>query len=218
MHDRIPATSILGVPVARLDPESALAEVERLHESGGHHLVAYANAHSLNLACRDPAFRDVLRRAGLVLNDGAGVALAARMSRRRFPANLNGSDFNPRILELAARKGWSAFFLGARPGVAEEAARRLRDAIPGLHIAGTHHGYFAENETGEVVAEIAASGAGLLMVAMGNPSQELWIDRYLSRTSARLGIGVGAFFDFAAGTVPRAPAGTSSSTAGPKTR
>jgi exopolysaccharide biosynthesis WecB/TagA/CpsF family protein len=206
MHEPIPTVRILGIPIARLEPETALAEVERLHDGEDPQLVAYANAHTLNLAYRDASYRDVLLRAGLLLNDGAGVALAAHMNGTRFPANLNGSDFNPEILKLSARHGWTVFFLGARPGVADEAARRLGDGIPGLQIAGTHHGYFGSAETDDVVEAIAASGADLLMVAMGNPLQERWIDRHLSQTRARVGIGVGAFFDFTTGTIPRAPA------------
>lgn len=201
----MPTIDMLGVPVASLDVIEALAEVERLYREEAPAVVAYANAHTLNLASKDPGYRTVLRRVGLVLNDGFGLNLAARMNGCRFPANLNGSDFNPRILALSAERGWSTFFLGASSGVAEKAARRLRTRIPNLKVVGARDGYFLPGQDQKVADEIRASKAEVLMVAMGNPLQELWLDEHLLRTGARLGVGVGAFFDFAAGVVPRAP-------------
>jgi exopolysaccharide biosynthesis WecB/TagA/CpsF family protein len=206
MDPHIPTVTILGVPVARLAPEVAIREIERICVRGSPATVAYANAHTLNVAYGLPELHTILRGAELVLNDGSGVALAARMKGKPFADNLNGSDFNPRILELAARREWPVFFLGAQPGIAERAAARLTDSISGLPVAGTHHGYFKRQAAEEVVSRVRDSGAIVLMVAMGNPTQELWIRDNLVATGARLGVGVGAFFDFAAGNVPRAPA------------
>ncbi len=197
---------ILGVPVARLTAAAAREELVRLYERDRPALLAYANAHTLNLASRDSGYRDVLRSADIVLNDGAGLDIAGRLFGKPFPANLNGTDFNPVILEEAAARGWPVFVLGARPGVAEEAARRLSERIPGLKDVGTRDGYFADSESDAVARSIAATGAGLLMVAMGNPLQEQWLNRHLEATGVRLGVGVGAFLDFSAGVVPRAPA------------
>ena len=196
---------VLGVPIARLDAGAALDEIERLYDSATPELVAYANAHTLNLAYADGAYRDLLRRAGIVLGDGAGVMIAARINRARLPANLNGSDFNPKILQRAAVRGWPTYLLGGRPEVAERAAARWKRELPGLEVVGASDGYFPQNLTSEVVGSIKSSGAGLIMVAMGNPLQEQWIDRHLAETGARLGVGVGAFFDFSTGVVPRAP-------------
>ena len=204
MRDDLPAVEILGVRVARLDSAAALAEVARLYDEERPSIVAYVNAHTLNLAAGDPVFRDLLGRAGLVLNDGAGLAIAGRLHGTPFPENLNGSDFNPRIAGLAAARGWPLWLLGARPGVAERAAGRLVEQWPDLRIAGTHHGYFDDDRA--MTELIAASGARVLMVAMGNPRQEQWLDDHLAATGCHLGIGVGAFFDFTAGSVRRAPA------------
>jgi exopolysaccharide biosynthesis WecB/TagA/CpsF family protein len=197
---------VLGVPVARLTAAAAREELVRLYQRDRPALVAYANAHTLNLASRDSGYRDVLCSADIVLNDGAGLAIAGRLFGRPFPDNLNGSDFNPVILEEAAERGWPVFLLGARPGVAAEAARRLSARIPRLDVCGTRDGYFAPEESTEVAESIRAAGTGVLMVAMGNPLQETWLNRHLEATGARLGVGVGAFLDFTAGVVPRAPA------------
>ena len=196
---------ILGVPIARLETEPALDEIERLYEAPEPRLVAYANAHTLNLAHADSDFRALLNRAGIVLGDGAGVMIAARLARSPLPANLNGSDFNPQILRRAAERGWPVYFLGASPGVAEAAAARWRSELPTLEVAGARDGFFPRSSAGEVAAAIRATGAGVVMVAMGNPLQERWIDEHLEATGARLGVGVGAFLDFSAGRVPRSP-------------
>lgn len=206
MERSFPTIEVLGVPVAKLHPEDALAEIERIHERGSPELVAYANAHTLNLAASDPSYKELLRRAALVLNDGAGIALAARINGNRFPANLNGSDFNPLILGLAAAKGWPVFLLGAKPGVAERAAAAMNRRYPQLDVVGTHDGYWPAGADAEVAAEIRSTGASLVMAALGNPLQERWLSDHLEGTGARIGVGVGAFFDFAAGEVRRAPA------------
>jgi exopolysaccharide biosynthesis WecB/TagA/CpsF family protein len=124
---------------------------------------------------------------------------------RSFPADLNGNFFTPLVLERAGQRGWPVFFLGGRPGVADRAAGRLRERFGNLIIAGTRDGYFGAGQEDAVVAQVRSSGAGLLLVALGNPLQECWLDRHLAATGARLGIGVGAFFDFQTKTVPRAP-------------
>lgn len=206
MERSFPTIEVLGLPVSKLTAPAALAEIERIYEQEAPALVAYANAHTLNLSVSDPLYREVLSKASLILNDGAGVALAARLNGDRFPANLNGSDLNPQILALAAQRGWPVFFLGAKPGVARRAAEAMRARYPSLQIAGCRDGYWAPPETAEVVEGIKASGASLVMAAMGNPLQERWLDRHLGATGARVGVGVGAFFDFAAGEAVRAPA------------
>ena len=197
---------VLGVPLLAATRAEALADVESLCDGDRPALIAYANAHTLNLASRDASYRDLLQRASLVLNDGAGVALAARIGGDRFPENLNGSDFNVAILQLSARRDWPVFLLGGRPGVAERAATALRKRIPDLEIAGLHHGYFGRHDDAGIAALVRSSGARVLMVAMGNPLQEQWIDRHLPATGATVGVGVGAFLDFQAGEVRRAPA------------
>jgi exopolysaccharide biosynthesis WecB/TagA/CpsF family protein len=203
VESHIDAIEILGVPVARLTAPQALDEIKRLGEREAPSLVAYANAHTLNLAHGSPWFLELLRRADLVLNDGSGVGIAARLRRRPFPENLNGTDFNPRILELAVAAGWPVFFLGARPGVSDRAAAAMGARIPGLEVVGTHSGYFDSQD--DVVESVRSSGARLLMVAMGNPLQERWLAENLKTTGASIGVGVGAFFDFFSGEVPRAP-------------
>lgn len=202
----LPFLDILGVPVARLTRDEAAAAVERAALEDAPALVGYVNAHTINLACGNPAYLELLReRAAVLLNDGSGVAIAGRLQGRPFFENLNGTDFNLLVLGIAARRKWPVYLMGAKPGVAERAAHRLVARIPGLRIAGVRDGFFEAADEPRIVGDIRASGAGVILVGMGNPKQELWLDRHLAATGARLGVGVGAFFDFAAGEVRRAP-------------
>ncbi|QUQ70398.1 WecB/TagA/CpsF family glycosyltransferase [Kutzneria sp. CA-103260] len=205
MRAGVPTITVLGVPVAALTARQAIAEVSRLLAEPGPQTLVYVNAHSVNLARSHDRYRACLAGADLVLNDGSGVALAARVRGHRFPANLNGTDFTPEVLRLAAQRGLGVYLLGGRDGVAARAADRLREIVPGLRVVGHHHGYVAGHQGREVAEQIKQSGADLVLVAMGNPRQELWMAEHLHATGAELGVAVGAFLDFAAERVPRAP-------------
>jgi exopolysaccharide biosynthesis WecB/TagA/CpsF family protein len=200
----IPTLRILGVPISTLTGDEALEAIAAWAERGTCQTLAYVNAHTLNLAVRVEALHRSLRRSRLVMNDGVGLNLAARMHGERFPENLNGSDFTVRLLQLAAARDWDVYFLGGEPGVAELAAERLEQRIQGLRVVDVCHGFTDESD--EMLARrVRDSGATLLVVALGNPLQEIWLDRNLEATGALVGIGVGAFLDFTAGRVRRAP-------------
>jgi exopolysaccharide biosynthesis WecB/TagA/CpsF family protein len=200
----VPTLSILGVPISRLTGDQALEAIGEWAEDGTCQTLAYVNAHTLNLAARIDALHESLTRSRLVMNDGIGLSLAARMRGECFPENLNGSDFTVRLLELAASRGWGVFFLGGEPGVAEVAAERLEQRIGGLHIVGVSHG-FTDMSDELLARRVRNAGASLLVVALGSPRQEIWLDQNLEATGALVGVGVGAFLDFTAGRVRRAP-------------
>lgn len=201
----LPTIEILGVEYARLSVEDALAEAERLYEQDAPAWIAVENVHGINLAFADPEHQKLLGRADLLLNDGKGVMLGARLQGDRFVQDLHGNRFSPALLRRAAARGWPVFFLGAAPGVARRAADRLMKKIEGLRVTGVRDGYFTEEDIPSLYEEIRASGAGLLFVGMGNPLQEQWLDEHMTACGARLGLTVGAFFDFQSGVVPRAP-------------
>jgi len=198
------AISVFGVRLARLSSRAALAEAERFYDAPDPSFIAHANVHTLNLASRDETYRRALEDAAMVLNDGKGVMLAARIKRDRFPADLNGNFFTPLLLELAAERAWPVYLLGAKPGVADRALERIVRRLPRLRAVGVRDGYFDPGDE-SVAAVVRSAGTGLLLVGLGNPAQELWMQANLDATGARLAVGVGAFFDFQAGQVPRAP-------------
>ncbi|MBR9820565.1 MAG: WecB/TagA/CpsF family glycosyltransferase [Rhodobacteraceae bacterium] len=211
LHDTRPVPALPVLPRLRLfglDIVDAPAEavIERLLLPGRRSRLAFLNAHCGNVAARDARYRDALVTADMILPDGIGVELAARMRNRSFAENLNGTDFCPRLLAAAARQGLSVFLLGGQPGVAEGAALRLQRDIPGLKIAGTRDGYGGMRNEAEAITQINASGADILLVALGVPRQDSWLAQNAARLSPRLTMGVGALFDFLAGRVRRAPA------------
>jgi alpha-1,3-mannosyltransferase len=195
--------TILDVPVlVRTSPEAVWLLDDRFGRDKPT-AVVFANAHTLNRAT-SPAVRKILDRA-IVFNDGVGIDIASRMLfGRAFPENLNGTDFVPHYLRNT-RNSYRVFLVGAKPGVAERAAMRLAQLAPQHAIVGSSHGYVAPHDMDALIDRIRASGAEILLVGMGNPQQEQWLDAHLAATGCRLGFGVGALFDFLAGNVTRAP-------------
>ena len=184
-------------------------EIGRLVRGGRLGLVLNANAHCLNLCYEDPKLRDFLNGAEVVFCDGAGVMLAARMLGRRIPQRITYADWIWQLADLAAAQGFSLYLLGARPGVAREAAMRLRERYPDLEIAGVRHGYFdhsagsPENEA--VVEEIKASAPDILLVGLGMPLQERWLMENIDRLDAGVALTGGAVFDYVSGRLRRGP-------------
>ena len=195
--------TILDVPVQVRTFDEAVDLIDAYYERGEQVAIAFANAHTLNVATESRDFRGALQDS-LVFNDGIGVDIASRLLYGApFPENLNGTDFGPNYLR-ATRHRYRVFLLGAKPGTAERAAQRLAALCPRHQVVGCHHGHFDAGETCNIVDRIRCTGADVVLVAMGNPKQELFIQNHLAATGCLLGMGVGALFDFLAGNVPRA--------------
>jgi len=196
---------VLGVRFDRLTRAAALSVMTRTFGSKRAFKVYIPNAHTLNLSCSDDRFREVLNGADLLLNDGMGVQIASALAGKPFAENMVGTDLTPQVCAEAARAGIPVFLLGGEIGMVTQAAEGLKDRIPGLRIAGVHHGYFDDRDDRAVVDEINRSGAGVLLVGLGNPIQELWIHRNAPRLECDLCIGVGGLFHHLSGRLRRAP-------------
>jgi N-acetylglucosaminyldiphosphoundecaprenol N-acetyl-beta-D-mannosaminyltransferase len=194
---------MLGVGVDPLTVEELHAEIGRLVRSGERGLVLNANAHCLNLCYEDPKLRDFLNGAEVVFCDGAGVMLAARVLGRRLPARITYADWAWQLAAFVESEGFSLYFLGARPGVAQAAARRLKERYPTLEIVGVHHGYFDHSEA--VVEEINAAAPDILLVGLGMPLQEYWLMENWHRLDAGVALTGGAVFDYVSGRLRRGP-------------
>jgi len=196
---------ILDVPIYVSTLSKAVEYLDARFNSGDFGIVSFANANTLNIASVDPRFRKTLQKS-IVLNDGIGIDIASTLLfGTPFPDNLNGTDFVSAYLANTKNR-YRIFLLGARPGVAERAAKSLlRRGSPHV-IVGWLDGYFAESDLSETIDAIRVSRSDILLAAMGNPKQELWLTENLAATGCRLGLGVGGLFDFLSGDVPRAPA------------
>lgn len=205
---RCAPVGVLGVGVDRITAEALHEEIPRLARRRGG-IVLNVNAHCLNLLHEDEGLRGFFAAADVVFCDGAGVRLAARLLGERLPERITYADWFPRLATLAESGGLSLFFLGARPGVAAEAARRLRRSHPDLKVVGVRHGFFdhrpgsAGNES--VVAEINAARPDVLLVGLGMPLQERWLME--NRRDLDFGVALtgGAVFDYASGRLRRGP-------------
>ncbi len=194
---------ILGVGFDNITMDQAVAEGVRLMDTEGAHYVVTPNPEIVEVCREDREALKAVNGADLVIPDGVGIIYGARMLGTPLKERLPGIELAQRLMGQMAENGKSLYLLGAKPGVAEEAGRRLTGRYPGLRIAGTHDGYFQED--GPVTEAIRASGADVVFVCLGAPKQEKWMARNGQATGARLLIGLGGCLDVFSGQVQRAP-------------
>lgn len=168
----------------------------------------WVNAHSINISESNSPFKQALNQAEFLLNDGAGVAMAGKVFGNPFPDNLNGTDWIPKFLDYLQldSPGTTVYLLGAKENVLAAAAVNFKKKWQGLELSGTHHGYFDDKNV--ILDEINRIRPQVLIVGMGVPLQELFIDANWDRLQAsgiRIAMAGGAVFDFLSGNVPRAP-------------
>lgn len=195
---------ILGVPVDPMPSNELIENIERLHATGDA-TITYANVHVVNSAQKDMALAAFLRTANLVYCDGNGVRLGASMLGASIPARMTGADW---IWDLAAHAEgrWRLYWIGGAKGVTDEAAKILRERHPQLEIA-TDHGFHkhAGPEDAEVLTKINDFKPDILLVGMGTPTQELWVEARRSAIDAPVVWCVGATADVLAGVESRGP-------------
>jgi len=201
----LPEVDILGLKVHCIDMPQALDAVRGFIASGTPHMIVTADSSMVVLARRDEDFRALVNSADLVTPDSSGIVLAAKLLGTPVKERVSGCDLSREICRMAAREGFSIYLLGAAPGVAAEAARRLGEEFAGLRIAGTHHGYFDPSQDRRIAAEVKASGAEVLLVGMGIPRQERFIRDNLQDLGVCVAMGVGGTLDVLSGRVKRAP-------------
>lgn len=197
---------VFGVPVDAVSMETALRQlsdgVGEARRTGHCTMFNFVNAHCLNLAYRDPEYRRILEKSAAVWPDGSGVKLAGRLLGFAVPENVNGTDMFP----LLCDGKYSIWLLGAAPGVAAQAAERVRSLFPAARIVGCSHGFFADDDSERRLIEaVNAADPDLLLVALGVPKQEKWMAAHLHELHCGAVIGVGGLLDFISGRIPRAP-------------
>lgn len=201
----IRSVHILDLPVHLVDMKTALTRIDRYIRDGGPHHIVTADASMLVLAQTDPALNGIIARADLVTPDSAGILWASRRLGAPLRERVSGVDLVEQLCELSPARGYRLYFLGAGPGVAEQAAVRMQQRYPGAHIVGTRHGFFNDQELPSLLDEIRESRPDVLCVAMGIPRQEKWIEMHRDTLGVSVLIGVGGTLDVLSGTVKRAP-------------
>ncbi len=195
------------VRVHPLNMDEALDVIDRQRTTPGPAplQLCFVNPDCVNIARRNPRYRNAVNRAELVAPDGIGMRIAGKILGKGFRQNVNGTDLFPRLCERLAKDGGRLYLLGGRPGVAEDVADWVARHYPGVEIGGLQHGYFDIGDQDAVIKRIQASHADVLLVAMGAPRQDLWIQEHAPRTGVKVAMGVGGLFDFYANRIPRAP-------------
>ena len=202
---------ISGIPIDKLDTAKVLERIEEFIRNRRFHQVATANTNFLVNALFDVELRHILRASDLVVPDGMLVVWAAKLLGAPLMERVTGADMVPRLAEIAAKKGYRIFMLGAKPEIAQLAKAKLIERYPGLQIVGCLSPVSAsivkmDNEG--ILRQIEEAKPDILLVAFGNPKQEKWIHMHqerLNEIGVPVSIGVGGTFDFISGTVPRAP-------------
>jgi len=204
MNDKI---DILGVPIDNVTMGEAVARISQYVASPDLHTVFTPNPEIIMLAKKNDRLFSILKNADLVVPDGIGVVIASKLHKgSALKERVAGYDLVQNTMKQAMQKGYKYYFLGSKPGVAKEAAKEMIATYPGIQIVGTHDGYFKQEDSKDIIEEINASRANIILVALGAPKQEIWIHENKPLLKhAKVLIGVGGSLDVMAGVVKRAP-------------
>ena len=202
----LPKVNLMDVEFDNLSMNDVIGMFNRDIAAGKQKKVYYVNAACFNKAFKDKDYLELLRKGDYILPDGIGVLLACKMMNAGLRENVNGTDMLPFICKMAVENDYSMYLFGAKPGVAALMREKLMEIYPGLRIVGERNGYFSEGSTEkEMINEINKLKPDILLVALGVPAQEKWIEEHHNELPCNLMIGVGGLFDFYSGRIKRAP-------------
>lgn len=203
------SVNVLGVKVHAVSLERLLDIIEQTIMRHERALITHLNVRAANLAYDHLWFRAFLNQSNVVFCDGFGVKWGARLLGRPLPERITYADWMWSLAAFAAPRGFTFYFLGARPGVAEKAARQLQARFPTLRIAGVQHGYFDKTlgsaENAHVIRDINTVRPHILVLGFGMPVQERWLMDHWSELEANVALTGGAVFDYLSGELKRGP-------------
>jgi N-acetylglucosaminyldiphosphoundecaprenol N-acetyl-beta-D-mannosaminyltransferase len=196
--------NILGVGVNSLDVRQAVATIHRWRKEGRRDYVCCVSVHGLVTAQRDPEIRSALNRAGLATEDGMPLVWWSRRAGFTQAKRVCGSD----LLDAMCALGHRHYFYGGSPSVVERLVSRLTERHTGLVVTGYRSPPYRALTPEEDAADVAAINEAcpdFVWVGLGMPKQEKWMASHVGRINATALLGIGAAFDFHAGTKARAP-------------
>lgn len=204
-----PAANLLGVSIDLVRLPDVLARIQAAIAANERLTLAYIHVSGLCLAQEQPWLREFLNACDLAYCDGMGVMLGARLLGERIPAHLVLTDWAPVLVELAAKKGYTLYFLGNPPGAAERAAQVMETRYPGVRILGWQHGFFDQSshspQNQAVIVEINRARPDILLVGFGMPAQERWLAENRAALEVRVALTAGALFEYLSGDLRRGP-------------
>lgn len=201
-----PPNTIVGVQIHPIRLPMLLDWINIQARTHGRVSVMYANAHAINLAQHNPFFRAALNTATVVFCDGQGLRIGAALLGHPLPERFTPPDWIDQLVRRVAGPNQRVMLIGGLPGVAERAAARMQAWAPTTTFV-YEHGYFTLGSAEErlLLERIALIRPQLLLIGMGMPRQELWLQRHMHHLPVGVAMTVGALFDYLAGELPRAP-------------
>ena len=197
--------NIAGVLVNKVTMQETTDKIKEFIKEDRVHCVFTPNAEIVMAAYRDPNLMQILNSSDLLLADGAGVILASKILKQGIPEKVSGVDLVKNLFILSEKEHFKFFIYGGKPGVAQKAADNISKDFPGAIIAGFRHGYNKLEEENEIIEQINASGADILLVALGVPKQEKWIYSNIHKLKTRVCMGIGGSIDIFAGVTKKTP-------------
>ena len=199
---------VLGVNVSAIVIDDAIATIERWISEGRREYVCVTGVHGIMECRHDPKLRKIHNEAGMVTPDGVPLVYFLRLIGKRRTQRVYGPDLMREMTAVSGRRGYRQFYYGGDVGVAEKLRKVLVASVPELQVAGTLCPPFRQMTPAEdraVVDAINAARPHIVWVGLSTPKQERWMAEHLGRIDAPVMIGVGAAFDFLAGTKRQAP-------------
>lgn len=205
MHQQPQRIELFNVPLDCVNMEQCLDVVDNMVAGSSPKTIIAVNPEKIIKAQTDTYLLNFLRKSDLLIPDGIGAVVAARLLNGVEISRVPGADLMPAICQRAVLKGYKIFLLGANPDVNEKVVSVLSERFPGINIVGNQHGYFDQNQNNQIIDRINKSQADILFIALGSPAQELWMENNLSLLNVKVCQGVGGTFDVLTGNVKRAP-------------
>ena len=196
---------ILGVRVDEVNMEEALTKAKSFFKTDTCDTIFTPNPEFIMTADKDKEFKKILNSSSLNIPDGNGIVWASKKIGKPLNERVAGYDFMHKLFDYGKDNNISFYFLGARPGVAEKARDKAVQMYPGLKIVGTCDGYFAKEDEEKIVKDISELTPDVLLVALGSPKQEKFINDHKDKINSKIAIGVGGCFDVLSGEIKRAP-------------
>lgn len=196
---------VLNTYVNTLSMDDTIAEVEKIIAARKPTQHVVINALKVNLMNEDPNLRNIVNACPLINADGASIVWAAKKLGVPLKERVAGIDLFLNLVKVAAEKGYKIYLFGAKEEVVTNVKDIFEKQYPKLQIVGYRNGYFKETDEPEIVANIAASGADMMFVAISSPKKEYWVNKYLDQLNIPFVMGVGGSFDVVAGVTDRAP-------------
>jgi N-acetylglucosaminyldiphosphoundecaprenol N-acetyl-beta-D-mannosaminyltransferase len=203
-----PRANVLGVGVSAINLAQALSLIESWLENGGKGYVCVTGVHGIMEAQKDPSFRRILNQSLLTTPDGMPTVWVGKFQGFKEMDRVFGPDLMYDICRLSIENGYSHFFYGGRPGVAEKLKATLTDRIPRLRVVGTltpPFGRLSPQEEAHLIKLVAETKPDIFWVGLSTPKQERFMAEYSRKIQTRLMVGVGAAFDLHAGLIKDAP-------------